>query len=177
MKRKEHPLSVKNNITNLLTTEDLIAACMSSFKQNMISKQSRPFRKSRLDSARHFFVKKRNAHPSYVEENVTESLTAEDLVAACMSAMKQNMTSHQWVTQKWSRLEICRDFLQRDDRSSLPKKTNKLLTAEGLVATCMTSLKQIMTISQTRTGKMSRLDSALHFLVKKRNEHPSPVEK
>ncbi len=40
----EHLSSVKKKVTELLIAEDLVAACMTSFKQNMINQHSIKFK-------------------------------------------------------------------------------------------------------------------------------------
>jgi len=61
--RNEHLSSVEKKVTELLAAEDLAAACITSFKQNMISHHSRPFGNSRLS---HFLYK--DEHPSSTVE-------------------------------------------------------------------------------------------------------------
>jgi len=74
-------------VNELLTADDLGVTCMTSFKQNSISHPSIKFKKC-LTAVGSFCAGMKNEHLSSVEKKVTELLTAEDLVAACITSSK-----------------------------------------------------------------------------------------
>ncbi len=85
--KNEHLSSVQKKVTELLTADDLVVTCITSFKQNIISHQAIEFRKC-LTAVGVFCGWMKNEHLSSVQKKATELLTADDLVVTCKSSLK-----------------------------------------------------------------------------------------